>query len=152
MNCIRGLAFVFNVGDFLVVAHSLFHRDIKQIQNHVDTQSSAQATFFHSTRDVQLASLARNVQAHRPAKRPSFQHRSWFESLSTIEPLSLKAHILTPKTGIQGCFSARCRSLAPEDRSGRPLDVFLGNRTQHLEKVLTMQKVMHIQKSGCIFM
>ena len=102
MNCIRGLAFVFNVGDFLVVAHSLFHRDIKQIQNHVDTQSSAQATFFHSTRDVQLASLARNVQAHRPAKRPSFQHRSWFGGLSTVEPFSFEGSHSCAQDGLSG--------------------------------------------------
>ena len=57
MQRVRGLALVSIVGDFLVVAHSLFHRDIKQIQNHVDTQSSAQATFFQSTREVTLADL-----------------------------------------------------------------------------------------------
>ena len=117
------------------------------------------------------------IHSHPPKKRSSTQQEmcSWLHlrvtsrytgprtallsntghGLKAFRPLNrsrLEAHILTPNTGIQGCFSARCRSLAPEDRSGRPLDVFLGNRTQHLEKVLTMQKVMHIQKSGCIFM
>ena len=75
-----------------------------------------------------------------------------FGGLSTVEPFSLKAHILTPKTVILGCLLKRCRNLAPEDRVDSPLDVFLGKSVSHLEKTLTMQKVTHIQKSGCIFM
>ena len=78
MHRVCGLAFVSIVGDFLVVAHQLFHCKTKQIHDRVDNKSSAQATYFQSTRDVQLAWLARIVSQNRPLNRVHLQHRSSF--------------------------------------------------------------------------
>ena len=78
MHCIYGLALVFNVGDFLGDAHQHFHCFIKQIHDRVDNKSSAQETYFQSTREVQLAWLARIVSQNRPLNRVHLQHRSSF--------------------------------------------------------------------------
>ena len=92
MHCIYSLALVLIVGDFLGDAPRLFHRKIKQIHDRVDNKSSAQETFFQSTRKVTLAWLARIVLFNRPLNRPSFQH---WRSLKAFRPLNRSRRRLT---------------------------------------------------------